>query len=108
MISSAPGAGRRLPSPSAVSARPSRCSPPVSKATSATASTEPSSRRATGGPSPARATTEPPSAPSSRPTPGIHSTAPAASPGPSEPPVPAGITVNRLSAFRAAENLELT
>ena len=48
MIASASAAGRRLPSPSAVSASPSRCSPPVGTAMTATASAAPSRRRGPG------------------------------------------------------------
>src|SRR5215469_6493303 len=103
MMASASAGPRRLPRPSAVSASPSRCSPPVSSATSATASTAPSRRRGPESPAaPTPAATPPPSAPSRSPTAGIHSTARAASPGPNSPSVPAGITVNKLSAFRQA------
>ena len=48
MISRAWSAGRRLPSPSAVSASPSRCRPPVATASSATARAAPSNCRSGG------------------------------------------------------------
>ena len=102
MMASASAAGRRLPSPSAVSARPSRCRPPVSSASSVTARAAPSSRRgAEKPPASTHAIAPAPVAPSSSPTAGSQRTARTASPSASAPPVPAGITVNRLSATRS-------
>ena len=103
MISSATSAGRRLPSPSAVSASPSRCRPPVSTAITATASAAPSSRPAPVAFSvPAASTTPPPMAPSSSPIPGSQRIARAATSSSSVPLTPAGIVVKRLSATRQA------
>ncbi len=103
MMSSAAAAGRRLPSPSAVSASPSRCSPPVRTAITATASAAPSSR-----PGPvalnraAVSRTPAPAPPASSPIAGSHKTARAATSSSSIPLTPAGIVVNRLTATRQA------
>jgi hypothetical protein len=101
MISSAWSAGARLPSPSAVSASPSRCRQRVSTASTATASTAPSGA-ACGAHCRIAPAGSPATAPRSAPMAGSHSRAATPSPGrKAAPSARTGRIVNRLAERRA-------